>query len=612
MDESQKRVSQTSSSTSDTKLEHGTPELRRVRDKIPWKLWIVAMIGFWERAAFWGLTAPWQNYMEHPRHYDMDQTPGALNLGQTTATRMYCGFFIVYFTSPILIAPLADNHLGQYKTLLISLAVYTTGCIILVISSLPTMLDRGAGLPGLIIAMFLIALGGGGTQVTMRSFIANQYTDRTSKKITLLATRYRFLKWARLSKYFPASLEGEQVAIDSDITLQFIYNLYFWIGNVGALLAFPCVYIEKHHGFASAYALGLGCIVIAFLMLVFGKKCFVNPPQEADVVVPAAKVLSCAMRNGFRMQRANPVYQRTEKGKEVSWSGQFFDEITRALGACRVLLAFIVFYMCFDQMQNNLISQASDMNTGNTPNDVLPNMNQVACILISPLVEYVLNPLLAKRRAYLKAITRIAIGFCFVTLAMLYATLVQHYIYTSPPCFDHPSDCGNSLSAKQFRPNVWIQAPLYFLIATGEVFAMTTAMEYAEKHAPKEMKVFVQAINMLITGIGSAIALVIAEAARDPYLTSFYGSLTGAMALITIVFYVMFRNKDKDHVTSDVEKGSTRVTLSPPDTLLESRQSGLIVASESTSTDKDMELTPIPSSRTTPIERDTTAIAGSR
>ena len=113
------------------------------------------------------LTIFTENYMEHPRHYDMDHTPGALNLGQTTATRMYCGFFIVYFTSPVFIAPLADNHLGQYKTLLISLVVYALGCVALVVSSLPVMLDRGAGLPGLIIAMVLIALGGGGVSITI-------------------------------------------------------------------------------------------------------------------------------------------------------------------------------------------------------------------------------------------------------------------------------------------------------------------------------------------------------------------------------------------------------------------------------------------------------------
>jgi len=167
------------------------------------------------------------------------------------------------------------------------------------------------------------------------------------------------------------------------------------------------------------------------------------------------------------------------------------------------------------------------------------------------------------------------------------------------------------VSAVRYRPNVWIQAPLYFLMATGEVFAMTTAMEYAEKHAPKEMKVFVQAINMLITGIGSAIALVIAEAARDPYLTSFYGSLTGAMALTTIVFYIIFRNKDKDDTRADIEEGSRGMALPPPDSPLGSRQLDTIVTSGSTDTDKDMELTPIASSRTIHIERNTTAVAGS-
>jgi POT family proton-dependent oligopeptide transporter len=269
-------------------------------------------------------------------------------------------------------------------------------------------------------------------------------------------------------------------------------------------------------------------------------------------------------------------------------------------------------------MQNNLISQASDMNTGSTPNDVLPGMNQVACILISPSVEYVLNPMLAKRRIYLRPVTRIAIGFCFVVLAMLHATLVQHYIYTSPPCFDHPTDCGDRQSIAQDRPNVWTQAPLYFLIATGEVFAMTTAMEYAEKHAPKEMKVLVQAINMLITGIGSAIALVIAEGARDPYLTRFYGCLAGAMALTTVVFYVVFRNNDGDEAAPslngppDVEKGSKDATPTPPltDPRFQSRESCLAAPAESTSNDDGIELTAIPVSRTATMnKREKTAVS---
>ena len=180
-------------------------------------------------------------------------------------------------------------------------------------------------------------------------------------------------------------------------------------------------------------------------------------------------------------------------------------------------------------------------------------MNQVGCIIFSPLVEYVLDPMLARRRIYLRPVTRITIGFVFVILAMLYATVLQLFIYRAAPCFDHPSECQSTAHA---RPGVWYQAPVYFLVAAGEVFAMTTAMEYAETHAPREMKVLVQAINMLMTGIGSAVALVIAQGARDPYLIQFYGCLAGSMAVTTIIFYVVFRNNDRRDVVSSPEAGS--------------------------------------------------------
>ncbi|XP_014551916.1 hypothetical protein COCVIDRAFT_30608 [Bipolaris victoriae FI3] len=516
-------------------------------------VWIVAVVGFWERAAFWGISAPWQNYMENPRNYTIEGTPGALGLGQATATRIFCGFFVVYFTCPILFAPLVDSRVGQYKTLVISLGVYVLGCITLAISSYPTMLDRGAGLPGLLVSMALIALGGGCSQATVRSFIAAQYKDRTPRLRTCPPSRNRYLDFLRkrldntkFSKWLPAASTEEVVVVDPELTLKFIYTLLFWVGNVGALLVFPIVCIERFSGFFPAFVLGGSCALMAFSIIIAGKKYFVKPPLADNVMIPAANVLGCAARNGFKMSRTDPAYQLANRGKTVPWNSQFSNEITRALGACRVLLAFIMFYICFDQMQNNLISQAGDMNKGQTPNEVVPSMNQVACIVISPLVEYVLDPALSKRRIYLKPVTRIAIGFTFVSLSMVYAAVVQHFIYISPPCFNHPSSCeGHHLVAQQ-RPNIWTQTPVFVLMAVGEVYAMTTAMEYAETHSPKEMKVLVQSINMLITGVGSMFAMAIAEAARDPYLMIFYSSLAGAMALTTIVFYALFRNNDEE------------------------------------------------------------------
>lgn len=88
----------------------------------------------------------------------------------------------------------------------------------------------------------------------MIPFIADQYTE-TKPEIKTLKS-------------------GEQVVTDYQLTLQYIYNLYFWVGNVGSLSCFATVYLEKERGFAEAYGLCLGCMIIAMLMLALGRPCY--------------------------------------------------------------------------------------------------------------------------------------------------------------------------------------------------------------------------------------------------------------------------------------------------------------------------------------------------
>jgi len=153
--------------------------------------------------------------MEHPHNYSAGETPGALGLGQAKATRIYCSFYIFYYVVPIFVAVVADGRLGQYKTLLASIVLYCLGIVTLTISSMPAMLAKGWGIPGLAISMILVGLGGGGVKAILPAFIADQYID-TGPKIKTLES-------------------GEQVVTDYDLTLQYICNLYYWVGNVGSL-----------------------------------------------------------------------------------------------------------------------------------------------------------------------------------------------------------------------------------------------------------------------------------------------------------------------------------------------------------------------------------------
>ncbi|KAF9729965.1 oligopeptide transporter [Paraphaeosphaeria minitans] len=501
--------------------------LRRVRDDIPVRLWTVASISFWEKAAFWGLTAPWQNYMQHPPRLTHKETPGALDLGQVKATRIYCAFYIAYYVSPMLFAIVSDSRLGRYKTLFVCLVLFNLGCAAMTLSSLPSSLAAGWGLPGLIIAMICVALGGGGFESNMAAFLADQYAE-TEPRIKTLSS-------------------GEEVLTDRVLTIEYIYSLNYWLGNVGSLSWFAVVTLEENVSFAAAYGLCFGFVSISLLTLLAGRGYFLRVPHESKIFTQASRVLLCASRNGFRLACAEPEYQLEHRRKVVPWSGQLVRELRRALQGCRVLLAFIVFYICFDQMQNNLISQSAQMETSGTPNDMLPAMNQVGCILFTPFIHHVIYPLLHKRHIYLQPITRMTIGFGFVVSSMAYAAIVQNIIYSSGPCYDHPRACSSVANREPNHVNVWIQAPVFFLIAMGEVWAYVTALEIAYSHAPKNMKSVIQAIFPLMAGIGSASAMGLTTFAHDPNLVTFYASLAGGMAITTVAFRLMFRKHDRDH-----------------------------------------------------------------
>ncbi|KAF2742836.1 PTR2-domain-containing protein [Sporormia fimetaria CBS 119925] len=511
--------------------------LRRVPDDIPARLWAVAVIGFWERFTFWGLTAPWQNYIENAREHKSG-APGALGLGQAMATRIYCGFYLLYYITPIAFAILSDTRLGRYKTLVLTSILYLVGCGIIVASSADRALDAGLGLPGLIVAMVLVGLGGGGFKMIMVPFIADQYVET--------APRVKTLK------------SGERVFTDQTLTLQYIYNLYYWVGNVGSLSWFATTALEKYHSFAVAYGITFGSMVIATGMLVGGARWYIQLPHEGNVLPKATKVLVCAARNNFKMTHAYPAYQLSHHGKYVLWTTTFVDELSRGLRACRVLIAFIVFYICFDQMQNNLISQAKQMVTHSIPNDMMPALNQVFCILLGPIVQYGLYPFLNRHNIPFKPIARITVGFIFIALSMLYAAITQHIIYTRGPCFSTPGACDAiPHDSTTFQPNdisVWLQTPVYFLIAIGEIFAYVTALEYSYDHSPKSMKAIVQAISLMIAGLGSAAAMGLTPVARDPWLVALYGGLFGGMAVTTGVFWWCFRRYDGEDVREEAER----------------------------------------------------------
>ena len=154
--------------------------LEHVADQIPLSAWLIVLCELCERFAYYGLSGPFQNYIQFPESTANNTQPGALNRGQQTATALTTFFQFFSYLTPIASAIIADQLWGKYKTILIACIVYMIGLLVLVLSSIPPAIDNNIAFPGLIVAMIIIGIGTGGVKSNVSPLMAEQYTKTKS------------------------------------------------------------------------------------------------------------------------------------------------------------------------------------------------------------------------------------------------------------------------------------------------------------------------------------------------------------------------------------------------------------------------------------------------
>lgn len=80
------------------------------------------------------------------------------------------------------------------------------------------------------------------------------------------------------------------------------------------------------------------------------------------------------------------------------------------------------------------------------PNDLMQNFDPIAIIVFVPILDRFVYPLMRKLKINFPPINRITLGFWVASLAMAYAAIVQHLIYSAGPCYEAPL-CDASIDA---------------------------------------------------------------------------------------------------------------------------------------------------------------------
>ncbi|KAJ0119510.1 POT family protein [Diaporthe amygdali] len=517
--------------------------LRKVSDKLPWSAFLVCVVELCERFTYYGLSGPFQNYIENSYGGGL---PGAIGLGQTGATGLTDFFQFWCYVTPVLGAVISDQYLGKYWTIFYSAIIYIVGNLILFLTSLPAAIENGAALGGLIAAMIVIGLGTGGIKSNVSPLIAEQY-DNTVPYVKTLKS-------------------GERVIVDPATTIKRIYMIFYMMINIGSLSSIATTELEANVGFWAAYLLPFLMFIVGVSVLVAGKSKYKLRPPQGSIIPKAFKIMWIAITHKGNYDAAKPEYHEelcTGRKYNITWDSLFVEEVKRALVACKVFLFFPIYWVVYSQMLNNFISQAGQMNLHGIPNDLMQNWDPITIIIFIPICDYIFYPALNKMGFKMLPITRIFWGFMLAAGAMAYAAGVQKMIYNSGPCYEAPAACPAALQEDgTYAPNdihVAIQAPAYLLIGLSEIFASITGLEYAFTKAPANMKSFIMSLFLLTSAFGSALSIALSPTAVDPKLLWMYTGLAVSCFLAGIIFWLLYSRYNRtEESMNELEKFSEK------------------------------------------------------
>ena len=181
------------------------------------------------------------------------------------------------------------------------------------------------------------------------------------------------------------------------------------------------------------------------------------------------------------------------------------------------------------------------MTLNNLPNDVLSNLDPFALIIFIPIMDLLIYPAMRKAGINFSPIKKITCGFFFGTAAMIWAAVIQQYIYWQSDCGWYAGECDTVVGI-----NVWAQTGAYVLLAISEIFASITSLEYAFSKAPRNMRSMVMAFSLFMSALAAAVGEGFVYLAEDPLLVWNYG-VAGVLSFIGgVCFWLLYRDLDRD------------------------------------------------------------------
>ncbi|XP_036993684.2 solute carrier family 15 member 3 [Artibeus jamaicensis] len=470
----------------------------------------VLLVQMLERAAFFGVAGNLVLYL-NSANFQWDG-------GQASSAAL------VFLGASYLLAPvggwLADVYLGRFRAIALSLLLYLLASSLLPATAVPNGRRSFCGelpesplspacpshgcprpwhppycAPTLYVGLLLLALAASSVRSNLTSFGADQVMG-----LGRHASR-RFFNW------------------------------FYWSINVGAVLSLLVVaFIQQNISFLVGYSIPMGCAGLAFFVFLFSTPVFITKPPTGSQV---SSMLKLALQNfcprlRCRHSARDPQDAPLLPDQRSPWPGPSPQEdianFRVLVKILPVLVTLVPYWMVYFQMQSTYVLQGLHLHIPNIFPDYPGNSsvalgaqnsgykipeawlllaNVVVVLILVPVKDHLLDPLLLRCKLLPSALQKMALGMSFGFASVIVAGFLEmkrlEYIHHNQTVSQQIGD--NVYYAAPL--SIWWQIPQYLLIGISEIFASIPGLEFAYSEAPRSMQGAIMGIFFFLSGVGS-------------------------------------------------------------------------------------------------------------
>ncbi|CAI9166980.1 unnamed protein product [Rangifer tarandus platyrhynchus] len=470
----------------------------------------VLLVEMLERAAFFGVTGNLVLYLNSAE----------LNWGGEQASRAA----LVFLGASYLLSPvggwLADVYLGRYRAIVLSLLLYLAASGLLAATAFP---DGRSSFCGEIPSAHLVpACPSPGCQHPSRA----TYCAPTIYAVLLLLALAASSVRSNLT-----SFGADQVMDLGRHASRRFFNWFYWSINVGAMLSLLVVaFIQQNISFLLGYCIIMGCVGLAFFIFLFATPSFIIKPPTGSQVSSMLKLAlqNCCPRLWHRRSSRDPPSAQLlpdQRSRQPGPSRQEdianFQVLVKILP---IMVTLVPYWMVYFQMQSTYVLQGLHLQIPNIfpnyptnrsedlrvqssvykiPEAWLLLANVVVLLILVPVKDHLLDPLLLRCKLLPSALQKMALGMFFGFTSVIVAGILEmkrlEYI-------NHNQTVSQQIGRDTYYAaplSIWWQTPQYMLIGISEIFASIAGLEFAYSEAPRSMQGAMMGIFFCLSGVGS-------------------------------------------------------------------------------------------------------------